>query len=1002
MSRNGFLSKLLRPQSLIVVAMIAVAVVALQIGPGTRTAQATDTAVLTPNGGGNYQDWDDGDESDIDETGTVDCGTDDGAENVRENSAGDRESVNIDLSSIPNGSVVTSVAVHVWGQDDLNSDGSNGTFQTFARVGGSNTDSGVDIVASSTCTETTQTINIADFVKVGTEDFEIGVVKDTTDDDAVWVGAIRVVVTYTAPAANPTIDTCGIDVALIIDTSSSVADAGSLPTTKTELIAFATDLLADTNSTIGVVEFDNGARTNSALSATLATVTAGINAATTGSQVPGGPAGGGSGQYTNWQAALIQAQTVLNAGSALKDNVAILVSDGDPTQSNDFGASPNTSQPNVHYAPAVSQANTMKGLGTTILSMAPGASGDSVLRLNGVSSVADTFTPATFATLGDALIAKFNQTCYGHLTLNKVVASGDAANTAWTLHADGPGTDTDLNGTTGVNGNVVAGAYALSETGGPAGYEASLWVCTKTLPQGGTTPVTVTNGSVTVAVGDNVTCTITNRHDNAVITVHKVIGTTATNGWVFTGSASSGDSVDATHTTGDDGTGAADFDVVIVGGSATITITETVQTGYVLAAASCVDDEAEPVGTPSVGTNSVSVDVSNADQVHCTFTNRVSNGTLTICKETDPEDTRTEFKFNLSWVDGDDNLTLEDGDCTPFGLAPGSYSVGEWVPDGWRLTDVSGEGCVYPVEDPGPNWMSVSLEAGESITCTFEDEQLAHLKLNKVVEGADVSPSLWTLIADGPGDSGLSGPDGVEDDLPAGSYTLSETGGPANFTASEWDCNDVEEEAEGVEESGGYVLVLEPGDDVECTITNTFVPPEGSITIAKLSDFGGSDIEFSFSDNIANCNIGPLQIGEDKTCAIEGGTYKVSETSGSGFTLNRIVCVGSGDWTIDEASASVQISLTDTENVMCSFYNDPPHEPGPTPQPPLTVVPTQQLSGVQATPTLVAVVESIRPPETGDAGDEGGVSGAGLGLLAGLIGLGSAVLLVIRWRKHQA
>jgi len=87
------------------------------------------------------------------------------------------------------------------------------------------------------------------------------------------------------------------------------------------------------------------------------------------------------------------------------------------------------------------------------------------------------------------------------LTLVKVVdnALGGAAVAAdWTLSAAGP---TPLSGPGGASGPVTAGTYALSESAGPAGYTASLWSCpTKT----------VTAGSVTLAAGDSVTCTITN------------------------------------------------------------------------------------------------------------------------------------------------------------------------------------------------------------------------------------------------------------------------------------------------------------------------------------------------------------------------------------------------------------------------------------------------------------------------------------------------------------
>jgi len=61
---------------------------------------ANTTLTIYPNGQGFYTAWN-GDENDIDETGTPDCedGSTDGNDNVAESTTGDRESVNLNLSS---------------------------------------------------------------------------------------------------------------------------------------------------------------------------------------------------------------------------------------------------------------------------------------------------------------------------------------------------------------------------------------------------------------------------------------------------------------------------------------------------------------------------------------------------------------------------------------------------------------------------------------------------------------------------------------------------------------------------------------------------------------------------------------------------------------------------------------------------------------------------------------------------------------------------------------
>ena|GEM_PF-1694794 len=91
------------------------------------------------------------------------------------------------------------------------------------------------------------------------------------------------------------------------------------------------------------------------------------------------------------------------------------------------------------------------------------------------------------------------------LHLRKVVTNnngGTADASAWTLHADGTGAN-DLSGSTPVDSGstLSADTFALSETGGPSGYDASNWVCVGGQQQG---------ANITLGVGGEATCTITN------------------------------------------------------------------------------------------------------------------------------------------------------------------------------------------------------------------------------------------------------------------------------------------------------------------------------------------------------------------------------------------------------------------------------------------------------------------------------------------------------------
>ncbi len=153
-------------------------------------SSSVPTATLLPNGQGNYTNWN-GDESDVDESGTIDCGSSD---RIDSNNNGNRESVNINLSSVPDNSTITSVQIFTWDQGTPGA-----TYKTFIRVNGNNTDSSTTLstTSSSGCTQRSQTISTS-FVKNASTDLEVGVLK--VGNTEVRIGTIRAIVNY-IPAA---------------------------------------------------------------------------------------------------------------------------------------------------------------------------------------------------------------------------------------------------------------------------------------------------------------------------------------------------------------------------------------------------------------------------------------------------------------------------------------------------------------------------------------------------------------------------------------------------------------------------------------------------------------------------------------------------------------------------------------------------------------------------------------------------------------------------------
>ena len=107
------------------------------------------------------------------------------------------------------------------------------------------------------------------------------------------------------------------------------------------------------------------------------------------------------------------------------------------------------------------------------------------------------------------------------LTLVKAVTNtsgGSALPTDWLLSAAGAVTIEGRVGELAVTQAVVpVGEYTLAEAGGPAGYEASQWSCT------GAAATDPAAGTVTLALGNAATCTITNTDQPATLTLVKVV-----------------------------------------------------------------------------------------------------------------------------------------------------------------------------------------------------------------------------------------------------------------------------------------------------------------------------------------------------------------------------------------------------------------------------------------------------------------------------------------------
>ncbi len=325
----------------------------------------------------------------------------------------------------------------------------------------------------------------------------------------------------------------------------------------------------------------------------------------------------------------------------------------------------------------------------------------------------------------------------------------------------------------------------------------------------------------------------------------------------------------------------------------TYSVSEIIPDGWELTSAVCSDDS-----------DPESISLEAGEIVTCTFTN-TQQGKIIVEKQTDPDSSEASFEFE---TDYSNNFFLADGQQNDSGfLSPGTYSVSENVPAGWDLTSATCSDQSDPSE--------VSLQAGETVTCTFTNTQLGTIIVEKDIVPDDeeatfgflsetLSPSEFSL-----GDGGTQ----TFENLEPGTYDVSELANEDyNTTAS---CSD---------ESDPQEIILGAGETITCTFTNTL--KQGGITIVKQTNPDESSQSFEFDPSWGeNFTLSDGQSQGSGT--LDPGVYSVSEVNiPSGWSLTSATCS-------DESDPS-SISLGPDESITCTFTNTQNQEPPPPPPPP--------------------------------------------------------------------
>ena len=400
--------------------------------------------------------------------------------------------------------------------------------------------------------------------------------------------------------------------------------------------------------------------------------------------------------------------------------------------------------------------------------------------------------------------------------------------------AESPGTTITLN----------EGSYSVDE-GSHVGY----------------TETTSGDCDSTIAIGQTKTCTITNNDIAPTLKLVKIVtntngGTKTAADWTLTASGSGGFSDTGDSTTFHSVTANINY-----------ALSESTVPGYAAGSWSCD-------GGSQVGSN---IALSPGQNVTCTITNSDVAATLTLVKTVVDNNggTKTVNDFqgkidgnNVAWATA---ISLSAGAHTASEVNLPGYSAGSWG------GDCAADG-------------SIILANAQNATCTITNDDVApSLTLNKIVSnthGGTAVESDWTLSATGP--TNLSGPGAAGSTdvvsgstFSAGTYTLSESGSPSGYSASDWTCSN------NVTVSN-HQITLANGQTTVCNITNSDVAPQLTVIKHVINDNSGTSDASDFTINVSGSNVSdssfPGAENPGTTVTLNAGSYSVDENSSADYT----------------------------------------------------------------------------------------------------------------------
>lgn len=323
-------------------------------------------------------------------------------------------------------------------------------------------------------------------------------------------------------------------------------------------------------------------------------------------------------------------------------------------------------------------------------------------------------------------------------------------------------------------------------------------------------------------------------------------------------------------------------------------------------------------------------------QAKCSF-NPSSGPFLRLEKRVIPSTDAGKFNLYIKTVNNDLVKEEEDvqngGDTGDIAVNDNTiYRISEDAGTGTSLADYTTTvSCTGPGElqsgsitDPSSGrQIRINNNATGTVVCTITNtRKIGKIKILKKTIGGDadfdfVVKQDTTQVATA---EDLSNDEFKEIALPAGSYSVEETGIPTGWSFTKVNCGGGDSTSNPITN-----VKVVAGQTTTCTFTNTKDEDEtGTITIIKESKNGDGTTPFSFTGTLGNFDLTPPANGTDAHPAFTGlsaGTYNVTETPVSGWTTTVACTETNAKGKTTTSGNTATIVLDAGEDVVCTFTN---------------------------------------------------------------------------------